>query len=246
MDTSHKIPQSIRYSLQAILFLSLFSLTVTKASGQGSIQGKVIDPADGITLPGAHVVIHTGNSKIADVTDNEGRFWLKPVDPGKYDVEVSYAGYQKYILKDVIVNPDEITRLDDIMLGMQELEGPIITGFVDPLIREDGGTRQTMRSKELALMNNKSDIKATIDAISTDVSMDQSTRKLHFRGSRADDFVYIIDGMKQRGGEVNIPSGAIKSMTIYAGGIPAEYGDFTGGVIVIETKGYFDWLANQD
>jgi hypothetical protein len=34
-------------------------------------------------------------------------------------------------------------------------------------------------------------------------------------------------------------------MTVYAGGIPARYGDFTGGVIVVETMGYFDWLKMQ-
>ncbi|MCF8332034.1 MAG: TonB-dependent receptor [Bacteroidales bacterium] len=246
MYTSKKTHQQIGYSLKALFFISLFSISLTKASGQGSIQGKIIDSSDGITLPGAHIVIKTGNSIVADVSDDEGRFWLKPLDPGKYDVEVTFVGYQKVIMEDVIVYSDQITRLDEIKMGIKELGGPIIIGYEEPLIRDDGGMRQTMRSKELDMMNNKNDIKATLVSISTDLSMDQSTRKIHFRGSRADDFVYIIDGMKQRGGEVHIPSGAIKSMSVYSGGIPAQYGDFTGGVIVIETKGYFDWLADQD
>jgi hypothetical protein len=29
-------------------------------------------------------------------------------------------------------------------------------------------------------------------------------------------------------------------MRVYSGGIPAKYGDCSGGVIVIETKSYFD------
>lgn len=246
MHTSKHTHKQIAHSIKALLFISLFSLGLSSASGQGSIQGKIVDPAEGITLPGAHVVVKTGNSIVADVSDDDGRFWLKPLDPGKYDVEVTYVGYQKFIMEDVIVYSDQITRLDDIHMGIKELGGPIITGYREPLIRDDGGMRQTMRSKELDMMNNKNDIKATLASISTDLSMDQSTRKIHFRGSRADDFVYIIDGIKQRGGEVHIPSGAIKSMSVFAGGIPAQYGDFTGGVIVIETKGYFDWLADQD
>jgi hypothetical protein len=46
--------------------------------------------------------------------------------------------------------------------------------------------------------------------------------------------------------EMNIPGRAIGSIIAYSGGIPAKYGDFTGGVVVIETKSYFDWLVEQE
>jgi hypothetical protein len=36
---------------------------------------------------------------------------------------------------------------------------------------------------------------------------------------------------------------------VYTGGLPAKYGDTLGGVVVMETKGYFDlyrqWEANE-
>jgi len=38
-------------------------------------------------------------------------------------------------------------------------------------------------------------------------------------------------------------------MEAYTGGIPAKYGDTTGGVVILETLSYFDlynaWLAGQ-
>jgi hypothetical protein len=34
-------------------------------------------------------------------------------------------------------------------------------------------------------------------------------------------------------------------MVIYTGGIPAKYGDTMGGVVVLETKGYFDLLRER-
>jgi outer membrane receptor protein involved in Fe transport len=37
-----------------------------------------------------------------------------------------------------------------------------------------------------------------------------------------------------------IPSSAIGSISVYTGGLPAKYGDTTGGVVVIETKSYMD------
>jgi len=38
-------------------------------------------------------------------------------------------------------------------------------------------------------------------------------------------------------------------VAVYTGGVPAKYGDCTGGVVVIETKNYLslyqEWLATQ-
>ena len=47
----------------------------------------------------------------------------------------------------------------------------------------------------------------------------------------------------------SIPGAALRGLEAYTGGIPAKYGDTTGGVVVLETKGYFDlyyaWKARQ-
>ena len=40
---------------------------------------------------------------------------------------------------------------------------------------------------------------------------------------------------------MGIPGIAVGSVKVYTGGIPAAYGDVTGGVIVVETKSYFDY-----
>ncbi|MFO8054657.1 MAG: carboxypeptidase regulatory-like domain-containing protein [Bacteroidales bacterium] len=232
--------------LKSLLFFSLFSLVFTGASGQGAIHGKVIDKEEGTTIPGAHVVIRVGNTVIADVTDTDGKYRLRPLDAGTYDLEITYMGYQDAEITKVEVFSDKITRLEEIYLGRGVDLEPVVIRWEEPLIDETGGMKYTMNSKDYEKLPNNHDIKGSLTTISTDLSMDQNTREIHFRGSRADDFIYIIDGVKQRGGEANIPSGAVKSITVYAGGIPAQFGDFTGGVIVIETKGYFDWVAQQD
>ncbi|MFY8138858.1 MAG: hypothetical protein ACOVMR_12165, partial [Flavobacteriales bacterium] len=52
--------------------------------------------------------------------------------------------------------------------------------------------------------------------------------------------IYMIDGVKIRENVPNIPSCGISRMAVYTGGLPAKYGDTTGGVIVIETKNYLE------
>ena len=59
------------------------------------------------------------------------------------------------------------------------------------------------------------------------------------KGSRLGDNKYIVDGVPVGGGALNIPKSSIENIDIITGGIPAEYGDFTGGVISITTKGRF-------
>jgi outer membrane receptor protein involved in Fe transport len=62
------------------------------------------------------------------------------------------------------------------------------------------------------------------------------------RGARPTSTQFITDGMKSRTGDIGIPGIAVGSVKVYTSGIPAEYGDVTGGVIVVETKSYFDLI----
>lgn len=38
----------------------------------------------------------------------------------------------------------------------------------------------------------------------------------------------------------------MSNIKVYTGGIPARYGDVTGGVVAVETKGYFDVLKEYN
>ena len=64
--------------------------------------------------------------------------------------------------------------------------------------------------------------------------------ELFVRGSRSDATQYVIDGVKTKG-NFRIPKNAIKEITVITGGVPAMFGDATGGVIIITTKGYLGW-----
>ena len=70
--------------------------------------------------------------------------------------------------------------------------------------------------------------------------MSANGEELYFRGSRAGSVIYFIDGVKIRQNVPNIPSSGISGMQVYTGGVPAKYGDTTGGVIVVETKSYLE------
>ena len=72
--------------------------------------------------------------------------------------------------------------------------------------------------------------------------------ELVFRGARKGDMLYLMDGVKTTS-IGNVPSSSIGRMMVYTGGLPAKYGDTLGGVVVMESKSYFDlyrkWEAEE-
>jgi len=93
----------------------------------------------------------------------------------------------------------------------------------------------------------KFDIKKLVTSMSSDVRQSEDG-ELVFRGARKGDMIYLIDGVKTRDAG-SVPSVSIGRMQLYTGGLPAKYGDTLGGVVVIESKSYFDlyrsWKATQ-
>lgn len=61
--------------------------------------------------------------------------------------------------------------------------------------------------------------------------------QLHNRGARSDANIYFIDGVKVIG-NLGIPHSAIQQINYYTGGLPANFGDVTGGVVDIRTTSY--------
>lgn len=69
---------------------------------------------------------------------------------------------------------------------------------------------------------------------------------LSIRGSRTDGTALIVDGVRMPIGTV-IPTAGTESFEVLTGGIPAKYGDFTGGAIMITTAstgtvGFDGWV----
>ena len=56
------------------------------------------------------------------------------------------------------------------------------------------------------------------------------------RGSRENATAYYVDGIKVRGA-IGVPTSGIEQITVVTGGLPAQYGDATGGIIAVTTKG---------
>jgi len=223
------------YSL-LFVFLGLF-LVANAQSQLGEIRGKVIDAKTKKPLDFANVTIELNGAVKAQVlTDDDGAFVVKTLQPGSYTIKVSYLGYRPVIVNKVEVSSDNIT-FQNVSLesndGGKELD-PVVITSKKPLIDPDGVNKTTKSAKEIMALpqRNVNMIANTVAGVSTRAGATPT-----FRGSRSDGTAYYIDGVRVQGGSsVNIPQNAIDQIQIITGGTPAQYGDFIGGAISISTK----------
>ena len=234
-----------------LILLGLLISGALSAQQWGEIHGTVKDET-GTPLPNAYVVAEAGDNQFGVATDLDGKFKIKPLNSGIYTVKVTFVGLSEYTIGNVRVNPDQITFLDKISMGAD----PIMVGAAEilehkiPLIEKDGVSKAVIRAEELEHSPVKRDIKGIISTMTPAVYVDPTTQELHFRGARAGTVITFVDGMKVTGNFGGIPASGIGSVSVYTGGVPAKYGDTTGGVVVIESKNYFDlyneWLYSQE
>lgn len=238
--------------MKKLMLIALFGIFALGASAQtwGELYGVVLD-AQGQPLPGATVIAQAGDNQTPVATDLDGQFRIKPLNPGTYTLKVSFIGMNNHELTGVLVKPDQSLRLDDIRLTDDAvmIDKAIIVEYVNKLINPEETSKITTLAADLKNSPAKRDIKGIIATMTADVKIDPVTQELHFRGARGNSVQYIVDGMKVQGNFGGIPASGIGSVSVYTGGVPAKYGDFTGGVIVIESKNYFDlyneWYYSQ-
>ncbi len=221
------------------LVLGLLSFGLFAQSTFGEIKGKVFDKETEEPVPFANVYVMANGNMVGAQTDFNGKFTLKPLPAGTYDLVISFIGYQKVTVTGYEVKTDQITFADDIFLAAGDMLKPLEVAAEKKLIEAETHNKVSIGSKEIVISPVKQDL-AQIAVSTGAVSTNADGSEIYFRGARAGDAIYLIDGVKVTGSTPRIPSSGIKSLSVYSGGLPAKYGDTMGGVIVVETKSFFD------
>jgi outer membrane receptor protein involved in Fe transport len=222
--------------VKKILFSSLiFMLGMTASFGQTSLEGTVTDKETGEPILFGTVAIYKGTLLVTGTeTDLDGNYILSALDPGTYDIEVSYVGYTTQRLNSVVVQSGRVNRVnfeisqEGVLLDL-DVE---IKEFRAPLIEQDNTTSgATVTSEKIKNLPSKS-VNAIASTTAGLSSVDEGA--ISIRGSRTDATAYYVDGIRVLG---LVPQSEIDQMQVITGGMSAKYGDVTGGLISITTKG---------
>jgi hypothetical protein len=202
----------------------------------GALRGKIFDKETKEPIPFANVVLEVGGTMAGGATsDFDGNYIIKPVQPGTYDLKATYVGYKTVVVTGMIIKSDQITFFDvEMESSAQQLEEIVITEYAIPLIDKDktvsGGS---VTAEDIKKMPNRN-----ANAIATSVGgvFSEDGERGNVRGARSDQTVMFIDGIRVIG-STNLPESAIEQVSVYLGGLPAQYGDARGGIINVTTKG---------
>ncbi|MFN8288096.1 MAG: carboxypeptidase-like regulatory domain-containing protein [Chitinophagales bacterium] len=123
---------------------------------------------------------------------------------------------------------------EDKNSNTQKLSEIEIVTYKVPLIdaqRTSSSNVVSMQEIQNMPTRNVTDIVATVSGV---FQQDEGDG-VNIHGGRDNATAYYIDGVKVTG-QPTLPAGSIDHITVYTGGIPASYGDLTGGLVLIETK----------
>lgn len=228
------------------LAVSLLLGNTAFAQSFGEIKGKIVTQK-GAPIEFATVTVKLGERMISVSSESDGGFKIKPLTSGIYNLEISCIGYEPLTINGVKVEAEQITFLNALKLNDYTYEiggGSTVIAYKDPLINRDEAQKVTIRAAEISKTPMAKNPIGLIASMSSEISQKPDSDELYFRGSRGGSTVFFIDGVKMLRGTGRYPGGAIGALSVYTGGLPAKFGDTTGGVVVIETRNYFD-LYNE-
>lgn len=157
------------------------------------------------------------------------------LEPGTYQIEFSDLSHPKKRIQ-VRLDAGKLTMLN-MVLSLNETDVVDIYVFPD-LFKPDAPTETIIKAKEITNLPVASgDVNGLAAATNSNVQQNEQTGSIYIRGSRDGNTMYVIDGIKTME-PVRIPNTAIAEMRVITSGVPAEFGDVTGGIIYITTKKY--------
>ncbi len=222
-----------KYACQYILSLAVILLIPGFLSAQTVLEGQIVDDATGELIPFGTIALYKNDVLLTGTeTDLNGNYYLSNLEPGTYAVEASFVGYTTERQVGVVVKAGRNNKLDFRLATGVIMDEIVIKDYKAPLIEIDnttsGGTVTSETIRNLPT-KNINQIAATTAGLS---SIDGGA--INIRGSRSNATDYYIDGIRVSG---LIPESEIEQMQVLTGGLPASYGDVTGGVISITSKG---------
>lgn len=214
----------------------------------GSISGKVIHAETQERLIGANIFLEDTN--IGTASDINGEFIIKNVPSGAYNISVSFIGFQKKTLTDVIVKPGRNVRLE-IALNETNIETEEVTihaGYFHEDSESPISTTEFSYEEIRRAPGAGGDVSRILQMMPSVAQISENTNDLVVRGGSPAENLFLIDGIPIRsinhfahsgtsGGAVGILNvDLIDDVRFLTSGFPVKYGDRLSSVVQLDLR----------
>ena len=140
--------------LRKIYLIAILALTSSFAMAQsGSLKGMITDAMSGEPVPFANIVIEkNGNQSAGAISDFDGNYTIKPVEPGTYTIKATFVGYGTVEVTGVIVSSNKITFQDVKLQQGVAIGEVIIIAYKKPLLDQDNLSGETKTAEEIVAL----------------------------------------------------------------------------------------------
>ena len=226
-----------QYTLTIVFVLIIWNFSF--AQKQYSISGTIRDASSGETLIGASVTVE-GRREVGIA--NDYGFFSITLDPGEYDLKVSFIGFDSQIQhldlkKDTSFSflLEAGNTLDAVQINADSPRDILNTAIM--------GTNkfQIQDVLRVPVLFGEKDILKTIQLLPGVISGGEGNSGFYVRGGAVDQNLIILDeatvynASHLFGFFSTFNSDAIKEVTLYKGGMPPEYGGRLASVLDIST-----------
>lgn len=224
------------YSLCTALFV--FAVSTSAFAQTGGIKGIITDAETGETLIGATVLI-TGTS-FGTATGIDGDYEIDNIRPGEYSVRITYIGFETVLLTAIKVEAGETTELNyklkpKVLTSGEEI---VVIGERPIFDVEKSTTSSTISRKDI----EAAPVRKVEDAVSLQSGVIKDPTGLYIKGGRAYETGYVVDGVSAQdplagtGFGLDLGANSFSNIEVITGGVGAEYGDVTSGVVSVKTR----------
>ena len=233
----------MRWKTLAVVLVLLAGSVPLMAQGiqTGMLSGTARDAAN-LVLPGVTVTVSSPalQGTRTAVTDGNGRYVLRGLPPGIYQVTFEMSG-MKAVNETVTVELGRTAEVDAVLNLANITETVTVTGETTPaaLVTPSGGANFTYREiNVLPAARTPAGIAELSPGLTANTP---NAGQVTVSGSFAYDNVFLIDGVDVNDNLFGTSNNlfiedAIEETQVLTSGISAEYGRFSGGVVNAVTK----------
>ncbi|GAB1373016.1 TonB-dependent receptor [Candidatus Kapaibacterium sp.] len=230
----------VAYFFCIALPLNLYSENLAMVEkNKAAVNGYIIDGKTGETMVGATVLLE--KTKLGARTNKSGYFTINNIPPGKYNIIVSFLGYEKFV-KEYELKSGQLTRIDIELNQSSVMQEEI---YVDA--EREVEKRQISISKvnvpvqtiKNMRVGGESDLFRTLQYLPGVLTSSQLSSGLFVRGGSPDQNLVLLDGSAVYnpthlfGFISTFNTDAIKDVELVKGGFDAEFGGRLSAVLNI-------------
>lgn len=243
----------LKLALAVVALLWATSLSGQGASTTGQIRGQVMGDNGQPVSTASVVAVNTETGLQRNTMTNErGLYMIMLLPPGRYDVRVEMLGYAEQVEEDVRVSLGQAATVNfDLTTEALELEGISVRARRGEIDVTDGSVVQLVSEEEIEALPALGRDFTNFIQLSGLVAPDPANTtggQFSIAGQRASQTNLQIDGVdannaffgENRGGS-RIPFvfslESIREFQVIANGFDVEFGNYTGGVVNVITRG---------